>query len=127
MNRYLKDTAVFFISDHGLHVSTVFAVLSPDNYFHERSIPFLFLLFDDNERVPKEELYKNQQKFVASYDIYETFYHIIFGNDYEKQNIEPEKRKSLFGFIDESNRNCDTHPEITKSSCKCLANRHINK
>ena len=36
MNKYLKDTAVFFISDHGLLVSTVFAVLSPEKYFHEK-------------------------------------------------------------------------------------------
>ena len=36
MNKYLKDIAVFFISDHGLYVSTVFAVLSPENYFHEK-------------------------------------------------------------------------------------------
>ncbi len=127
INQFLKNTSLFFISDHGLHVSTFFAVFSPNNYFHERSLPALFLLIDDNKKIPKEEIYKNQFKFITAYDIYETFYHIIFGNDYEKQNIEPEKRKSLFGFIDESNRNCDTHPEITKSSCKCLANRHINK
>lgn len=127
MNKFLKDTVVFFISDHGLHVSTFYAVLAGENYFHERSIPFLFLLFDDNEKVPKEEIYINQQKYVSCYDIYETFYHIIFGNGYKKQNINPEKRKSLFGFIDESNRTCDFYEEISSSNCRCVKNKHISK
>jgi len=123
----LKNTAVLFISDHGLHVSTFYAVLAGQHYFHERSLPFLFILFDDNERVPKNEIYNNEQKFVTGYDIYETFYHMIFGNGYIKQDICPEKRKSLFGYIDESNRNCDFYHEITKSSCYCVKNKRKQK
>ena len=118
-NKLLKNTIVFFISDHGLHVSPFYFILAGDHYFHERSLPALFILFDDNKNIPKDEIYNNQQKFITGYDIYETLYHLIYGNNYIKQDICPEKRKSLFKFIDETNRNCNMYQEIKKSSCYC--------
>jgi len=94
-NKLLKNTTVIFVSDHGLHISAIYTVLAGKNYFHERSIPFLFILFEDSDKVPIEEMYNNQFKFVTSYDIYETLYHITFGNDYVKQDICSDKRNSL--------------------------------
>lgn len=122
-NKLLKNTAVIFVSDHGLHISAIYAVLSGKNYFHERSIPFLFILYEDNNKVPKEEIYNNQLKFVTSYDIYETLYHIIFGNNYVKQDICSDKRNSLFNFIYENNRDCDFYREIKPQNCFCKKNK----
>ena len=122
-NKLLKNTAIFYISDHGLHTSAFYAILAGENYFHERSIPFLFILYEDNDKVPKEEMYNNQFKFVTGYDIYETLYHIIFGNDYVKQDICSDKRNSLFKYIYVNNRDCDFYREITPSNCFCKKNK----
>ena len=122
-NKSLKNTIVFFVSDHGLHVSSFYLVLAGQHYLHERSLPALFILFDDNKKIPKDEIYNNEQKFITGYDIYETLYHIIYGNGYIKQDICPKKRKSLFGYINETIRNCNLYKEIKKSNCYCITKK----
>jgi len=88
----LKDTVILFFSDHGLYCSTVFPVLAPDNYF-ERSLPYMFIFMDKKETFNDEQLLKNQQKFITAYDIYETLYHIVYGNNYIRQeNPDMNKR-----------------------------------
>ena len=77
---------------------------------------FFCFLMEINE----SELYKNQQKFITAYDIYESLYHIIFGNNYEKQNYESDKRFSIFQYINEKNRTCDNYDEIDNYTCKCF-------
>ena len=47
----------------------------------------------------ESEVYINQQKFLTAYDIYESLYHIIFGN--ENQNFQSSKRFSIFQYINE--------------------------
>jgi len=117
----LKDTVILFFSDHGLHCSTVFPVLAPDNYFHERSLSYMFIFMDKKENFNDEQLLKNQQKFITAYDIYETLYHIVYGNNYIRQeNPDMDKRFSIFEKINESNRTCSNYIEIIEGTCKCF-------
>ena len=81
----LKDTIIFFFSQHGLHISTVYPILAPENYFHERSLCYMFIFMDKKDNFNDEELIKNQQKLITAYDIYETLYHIVYGDNYIRQ------------------------------------------
>ena len=48
---------------------------------------------DKKETFNDEQLLKNQQKFITAYDIYETLYHIVYGNNYIRQeNPDMNKR-----------------------------------
>jgi hypothetical protein len=116
----LKDTCIFFVGDHGLHLSPIYAILSPENYFYQRDLPVLFIVLDYNKNIKIDDLYDNQQKFTTPYDIYETLFHIIFGNNYKKQNINMLQRKSLFKYINETERNCNLYSEIKGIHCKCI-------
>ena len=91
-----KDTGIIFVGDHGLHISPIYVVLASENYFYQQFLPAFFIVFDYNKNIKINELYDNQQKFVTPYDVYETLFHIIFGNNYKKQNINKLQRKSLF-------------------------------
>ena len=115
-----KDTGIIFVGDHGLHISPIYAIISPYNYFYQRDLPVFFIVLDYNKNIKIDDLYDNQQKFITPYDIYESLFHIIFGNNYNKQNINELKRKSLFKFINETERNCSLYNEIKDINCKCI-------
>lgn len=121
-----KDTGIIFIGDHGLHLSPIYAILSPENYFYQRDLPVFFLVLDYNKNIKIDDLYDNQQKFITPYDIYESLFHIIFGNNYKKQKINDLQRKSLFKFINETERNCNIYSEIKDINCKCII-KNFNK
>ena len=117
-----KDTGIFFVADHGHHISPIYAVIAPENFFYQRDLPAFFIVLDYNKNIKKfDDLYDNQQKFVTPYDIYESLFHIIFGNNYKKQKlINQLKRISLFKYINETTRNCGLYSEIKGTSCKCI-------
>ena len=119
-NNKFKDTGIIFVGDHGLHISPIYAILSPENYFYQRDLPACLIVLDYNKNIKIDDLYDNQQKFVTPYDIYETLFHIIFGNNYKKQNIKELQRKSLFKYINETERNCNLYSEIKGKHCKCI-------
>ena len=116
----LKDTGILIVGDHGLHLSPIYAIISPEYYFYQRDLPVLFIVLDYNKNIKIDDLYDNQQKFVTPYDIYESLFHIIFGNNYKKQNINVMQRKSLFKYINETERNCKLYSEIVGVHCKCI-------
>lgn len=116
----IKDTCIIFAGDHGLHISPIYSIISPEHYFYQRDLPALFIVLDYNKKINIENLYDNQQKLVTPYDIYESLFHIIFGNNYKKQNINVLQRKSLFNYINETERNCTLYSEIKGSQCKCV-------
>ena len=119
-DKKLKDTGIIFVGDHGLHLSPIYAILSPENYFYQRDLPAFFIILDYNKNIKIDDLYDNQQKFITPYDIYESLFHIIFGNNYKKQNIKKLQRKSLFKYINETERNCSLYSEIKGRHCKCI-------
>ena len=120
-----EDTGIIFVGDHGLHLSPIYAILSPENYFYQRDLPVCFIVLYYNKNIKIDDLYDNQQKFVTPYDIYESLFHIIFGNNYKKQNIKELQRKSLFKYINETERNCDLYSEIKGIHCKCIKKKNV--
>ena len=113
----LEDTFIFFISDHGLHMPRIHLLLSHEQFIHDRSLPLLIMFYDDkNFILNNNKIMYNQQKFVTAYDIYETLLHICFGQEQFKNS----NGKSLFSYIDESQRNCEKYHELKPSDCRCL-------
>ena len=113
----LEDTSIFFVSDHGLHMPRIHLLLSKEQFIHDRSLPLLIMFYDDkNFILNNNQIMYNQQKFVTAYDIYETLLHICFGEEQFKNS----NGKSLFSYIDESQRNCEKYYELKSSDCRCL-------
>ena len=113
----LEDTSIFFVSDHGLHMPRIHLLLSHEQFIHDRSLPLLIMFYDDkNFILNNNQIMYNQQKFVTAYDIYETLLHICFG----EEKFMNSNGKSLFSYIDESQRNCEKYHELKPSDCRCL-------
>ena len=70
---YFKDTAILLFSDHGQHLNGPFYLLDSQDFYSERSLPVLFLIIPNNEKLYKDNLYENikinQQIFITPFDI----------------------------------------------------------
>ena len=96
-NGDLNDTVLFLFSDHGNHMALHLTLLPAEDLEIEKIMPFFFIILPKKSENYKnlhfldeyyENLYKNQQSFVTSYDIHDTIINIIFN--------ESDKTKHLF-------------------------------
>ena len=111
----LKDTSIFLLSDHGVGMPSIY--YSSDFYQREYDLPILLLLINDRKNITYEEQYKyiyeNQQSFITSFDIFNTFGNLLYGNRYDTIENNTESRitckspfgKSLFEQINQKQRN----------------------
>ena len=80
---------------------------------------------DKKENFNDEQLLKNQQKFITAYDKYETLYHIVYGDNYIRQeNSGMNKSSIIFRNIITSNRTCSTYSEIHSGNYKCFPQKN---
>ena len=105
----LKETSVFFLSDHGVALPSVYYM--NDFFKYERALPMFYLLVNDRKNVSYEfqykYLYKNQQTFITGFDIYNTILNLIYGDKFGKEeNKESLSKygKSLFTEINQIKR-----------------------
>ena len=110
---YFKDTAIIIFSDHGQHLNGPFYLLDSQDFYIEKSLPVLFLLLPNNEKLYNENLYEiirsNQQTFVTSFDIYNTLVHFAFGNNYLLYNKNSVSNgRSLLTEINYKERYCES-------------------
>ena len=126
-NGYLKKTAILIFSDHGQHLNGPLYLFNSQDFYYERTLPGLFLILPNNEKLYKNNLYEkiklNQQTFITGFDIYNTLVHLAFGKN--KQSVDKYKVKygeSLFKKIDYKNRYCESKIlklKISKRICNC--------
>ena len=94
---YFKDTAIIIFSDHGQHLNGPFYLLNSQDFYIERSLPILFLLLPNNEKLYNDNIYEkirsNQQTFITPFDIYNTLVHLAFG----KNNFQYIKNSVIYG------------------------------
>jgi hypothetical protein len=100
-----------------------------DFYKYEGQLPMLFVIINDRKDISYNEqylnIYENQQAFITAYDIYNTFGHLIYGNNYQniknktEYNDTPKSSlgKSLFTKIDKKNRKPKNYKKMNKKVC----------
>ena len=133
-NDFLKNTTLILSSDHGLNILVLYKLFQSQDQDIEENNPFLFFIVSDRQNKTYEEQYenihKNQQTFITTYDIYHTLKHIINGEDIPitKKSVKsngdtfnPKKHflgTSLFNYIDQSERYCSNYFDINICICK---------
>lgn len=125
---YFEDTIIFFFSDHGQHLTGPLYLFSSQDFYIERTLPILFLLIPNDEKLYRNNLYekikKNSQIFITAYDIYNTFIHLSFGGnkkEYKKYSIP--FGGSLLSELNYKKRFCESpiynDLEISTGICNC--------
>ena len=130
----LKNSALIFSADHGLSILVLYKFLNSFDQEIEVNNPLLLFILADKKNKTYEEqysnIYKNQQTFVTTYDIYHTFKDILYGKDdsISIKNIEKKGEKfnpkkhflgtSLLRSIDPKERFCDNYIDIGDCICK---------
>ena len=133
-NNLLKNSALIFSADHGLSILVLYKFLNSFDQEIELNNPLLLFILSDKKNMTYEEqyfnIYKNQQNFVTTYDIYHSFKDIIYNKDIPvtKKDIEKKGEKfdpkkhflgsSLFRYIDPTERLCSNYIDIGDCICK---------
>lgn len=133
-NNFLKNTSLILSADHGLNILVLYKLFQSEDQDIESGNPLLIFILSDRQNKSYEEQYenifKNQQTFITTYDVYHTLKHIINGEDFPitKKNItsndevfNPNKHflgTSLFNYIDQSERYCSNYVDIYNCICK---------
>ena len=89
-----KDTSIFLVSDHGLGIQSVYYTFQV--YKFEGVLPMLYVIINDRKNISYHDQYsniqQNQQIFITAYDIYNTFNHLLYGDNYKNiLNLTDEK------------------------------------
>ena len=134
VNDLLKNTTLIISADHGLNILVLYKLFQSQDQEIEVHNPLLFFIISDkkgkNYEEQYENIYKNQQNFITTYDVYHSLKHIIYGNDIPItiENIEKEGKifdsntdflgTSLFNYINQSERYCANYIDIYDCICK---------
>ena len=127
---YFNDTAIIIFSDHGQHLSGPFYLLDSQDFYSERSLPFLFLIVPNNEKLYKNNLYEkirlNQQVLITPFDIYNTLIHLAFGEINEKYKLySVPYGGSLLTELNYRTRFCQStlfEFQVNLGTCRCIKN-----
>lgn len=116
---YLKDTALFFVSDHGNNMIGFYNIFLVEDYVLEKTLGTWFLLLPKKKNIDESYLEINQQRLVTPYDIHDTLLD-MFGY-HKKDNVYSRKGISIYNEINGLKRNCDYYSQdIIPLWCRCL-------
>ena len=115
---YLKDTAIFFVSDHGNNMIGFYNIFQVEDYVLEKTLGTWFMLLPKKLNIDETYLEINQQRMVSPYDIHDTLLD-MFG--YHKKDFYSRKGKSVYTKINGLERNCDYYSQdIIPLWCRCF-------
>ena len=122
--KYLQESAVFFVSDHGLHFPNIFNLLLSEDTNIEKNNGLLFILLSNsnNSNINYYSIYENMrensQSMITPYDIYFTFLNIIEETEIKIYNDNYIRiGTSLFKKIKRKTRNCKKYKELKGKTC----------
>ena len=116
---FLKDTAIFFVSDHGNNMIGFYNILQVEDYVLEKTLGTWFMLLPKIKNINEKFLEINQQRMVSPYDIHDTLLD-MFGY-HEKDKVYSKKGQSVFKEINGLERNCDYYSQdIIPLWCRCV-------
>ena len=116
----LKDSSIFLLSDHGVGMPSIYYLSL--FYKLELRLPMLYIIVNDRKNISYNDQYmninENQQTLVTSYDIYNTFINLIYGDKYESQYVpKSQNGESLFKRIDPKSRTPSKYYPMSKIAC----------
>jgi len=111
-----NNTAIVFISDHGLHMSGYGDLFKLDDIIKELTLPSLFILLPRNLADKYGDDVKSyENKLVTAFDIHDFM-----------ESVSGVEQFSLYGKTlmkrTEEKRNCDKDPWIKEKWCRCDIN-----
>lgn len=116
---YLKDTAIFFVSDHGNNMIGFYNILQVEDFVLEKTLGSWFMLLPKMKNIDETYLEINQQRMVSPYDIHDTLLD-MFGYN-KKDKAYSRKGKSVYEEINGLERNCDYYgQDILPIWCRCV-------
>ena len=133
---YLKNTALFIVSDHGNHMPGIYNLFFSEQFETERVLANFYLIINIADSLgDKIEMFRefnlnameNQQSLITPYDIHDTMIHIMNGNN-NLRNYS-NKGKSVFKKIDNRERTCEffDKDDEEKGLCRCVPNNKYEK
>ena len=133
---YLKNTALFIVSDHGNHMPGIYNLFFSEQFETERVLANFYIIINSGAlsgdklelfRLFNSNVKENQQSLVTPYDIHDTMIHIMNGN---KLFINySNKGRSVFTIINNSERSCNNfdQDDEEKGLCRCVPNNKYEK
>jgi hypothetical protein len=117
--KYLDDTAIFFVSDHGNNMIGFYNILQVEDYVLEKTLGTWFMILPKKNNVNEKNLEINQQRLVTPYDIHDTLLD-MFGYRFEDK-VYSRKGKSIFYEINGLERDCKYYSlDILPIWCRCV-------
>ena len=117
--KYLDDTAIFFVSDHGNNMIGFYNILQVEDYVLEKTLGTWFMILPKKNNVNEKNLEINQQRLVTPYDIHDTLLD-MFGYRFEDK-VYSRKGKSIFYEINGLERDCKYYSQdILPIWCRCV-------
>ena len=116
---YLKNSAIFIVSDHGNNMIGVYNIFQVEDYVMEKTLASWFMLLPKINGIDEKELSINQQRYVTPYDIHDTLLD-MFGYD-EKDGYYSRMGQSVYKKINGLKRSCKTYSQdIIDIWCRCI-------
>ena len=116
---YLKDTAVFLVSDHGNNMVGIYNIFQFEDYVLEKTLGTWFMLLPKKKEIDEKFLEINQQRLVSPYDIHDTLLD-MFGY-HQNNTIFSRKGQSIYKEVNGLERNCDYYSQdIMPIWCRCF-------
>ena len=116
---YLKDTAVFLVSDHGNNMVGIYNIFQFEDYVLEKTLGTWFMLLPKKKEIDERFLEINQQRLVSPYDIHDTLLD-MFGY-HQNNKIFSRKGQSIYKEVNGLERNCEYYSQdIMPIWCRCF-------
>ena len=116
---YLKDTAIFFVSDHGNNMVGFYNIFQSEDYVLEKTLGTWFMLLPKKKGIEEKFLEINQQRMVSPYDIHDTLLD-MFGYQ-PKDKAYSRKGQTVYKEVNGLERNCDYYSQdIMPIWCRCF-------
>ena len=117
--KYLDDTAIFIVSDHGNNMIGFYNILQVEDYVLEKTLGTWFMILPKKSNIDEKNLEKNQQRLVTPYDIHDTLID-IFGYQLNDK-VYSRKGKSVFEEINGLERDCGYYSQdLLPLWCRCV-------
>jgi len=116
---YLKDTAIFLVSDHGNNMIGIYNIFQFEDYVLEKTLGTWFMLLPKRKDIDETYLEINQQRLVSPYDIHDTLLD-MFGY-HQNSKIYSRKGQSVYKEVNGLERDCDYYSQdIMPIWCRCF-------